>query len=84
MTVHDSFDTKYGVQVELPRVSPLVKGRPYRYAYAGTAKLPCTAVNALSKFDLETGTSKSWFEQGALPTGESHRFLQHTQSDRAW
>ena len=60
------------VQVELPRVSPLYKGRPYRYAYAGSARLPTTVVNALTKFDVKAGTSKSWFEQGALPTGETH------------
>ena len=56
-------------QVELPRVSPLVKGRPYKYAYACTARLPTTAVNALSKFDLEAGTCKTWFEPGTIPTG---------------
>jgi len=60
----------HDVQVELPRVSPLYKGRKYRYAYAGTAKLPTTVVNSLSKLDVEAGTSKMWFEQGALPTGE--------------
>ena len=67
-------------QVELPRVSPLYKGRKYRYAYAGTAKLPTTVVNALSKLDVEAGMSKTWFEQGALPTGEPPSRVFHGSS----
>ena len=51
-------------------MNPLVKGQRYQYAYAGTAQLPTTLVNALSKFDLKAGICKSWFEAGAIPTGE--------------
>ncbi len=61
-------------------MSPLYKGRKYRYAYAGTAKLPTTVVNSLSKLDVEAGTSKMWFEQGALPTGELPSRVFHDPS----
>lgn len=56
-------------QVELPRVNPAFKGKPYRYAYSVSAKPPCTADNALTKYDLQLGETKTWFEPGALPTG---------------
>ena len=56
-------------QTELPRVNPAFKGKPYRYAYSVSAKPPCTADNALAKYDLERGETMTWFEAGALPTG---------------
>ena len=58
-------------QVELPRVSPAYKGKPYRYMYSVSAKPPCTAANALAKYDVDQGSCKTWFEPGALPTGET-------------
>ena len=55
--------------MELPRVHPAFKGKPYRYAYAVSAKPPCCADNALTKFDVELGVTKTWFEPGTIPTG---------------
>ncbi len=44
-----------------------VQGKPYRYGYAVSAKLPTSYGNALSKFDMESGTSKQWHEPGCIP-----------------
>ena len=43
------------------------QGKNYRYGYAVSAKLPASYGNALSKFDLQEGTSKQWFEPGCIP-----------------
>ena len=45
----------------------LVQGKPYRYGYAVSARPPASYGNALSKFDMETGTSKQWHEAGCIP-----------------
>lgn len=52
---------------ELPRVNPNNKGKPYRYGYAVSAKMPTSYGNALAKFDMEQGTSKQWHEPGCIP-----------------
>lgn len=52
---------------ELPRINPNYKGQHYRYGYSVSAKLPASFGNALSKFDLQEGTSKQWFEAGCIP-----------------
>ena len=44
-----------------------VQGKPYRYGYAVSARPPTSYGNALSKFDMETGTSKQWHEAGCIP-----------------
>jgi carotenoid cleavage dioxygenase len=58
--------------IELPRVDPLLAGRPYRYGY-------CVATNpgpvfspprALIRYDLQSGTSKSYDPGDAMFPGE--------------
>ena len=44
-----------------------LQGKPYRYGYAVSARPPTSYGNALSKFDMETGTSKQWHEAGCIP-----------------
>ena len=44
-----------------------MQGKPYRYGYAVSAKMPTSYGNALSKFDMEQGTSKEWHEPGCIP-----------------
>lgn len=44
-----------------------VQGKPYRYGYAVSAKMPTSYGNALAKFDMEQGTSKQWHEPGCIP-----------------
>ena len=44
-----------------------VQGKPYRYGYAVSAKLPTSYGNALAKFDVENGTFKQWHEPGCIP-----------------
>ena len=43
------------------------QGKPYRYGYAVSAKLPASFGNALAKFDLESETYKQWHESGCIP-----------------
>lgn len=52
---------------ELPRMNPHFKAKPYRYGYSVSARLPASYGNALSKFDMQEGTSKQWFEAGCIP-----------------
>lgn len=52
---------------ELPRINPHYKGEAYRYGYSVSAKLPVSYGNALSKFDMQEGTSKQWHEAGCIP-----------------
>ena len=44
-----------------------MQGQQYRYGYSVSCKLPASFGNALSKFDLQEGTSKQWFEAGCIP-----------------
>lgn len=44
-----------------------LQAKPYRFAYSVSAKTPCSFGNALSKFDVQEGTSKQWFEPGCIP-----------------
>ena len=44
-----------------------VQGKPYRYGYAVSARPPTSYGNALSKFDMEAGTSKQWHEAVCIP-----------------
>ena len=48
-------------------MSDVVQGKPYRYGYAVSARPPTSYGNALSKFDMEAGTSKQWHEAGCIP-----------------
>lgn len=48
-------------------MSVAVQGKPYRYGYAVSARPPTSYGNALSKFDMEAGTSKQWHEAGCIP-----------------
>ena len=48
-------------------MSIAVQGKPYRYGYAVSARPPTSYGNALSKFDMEAGTSKQWHEAGCIP-----------------
>ena len=43
------------------------QAKKYRYAYSVSAKLPASYGNALSKFDMQEGVSKQWFEAGCIP-----------------
>ena len=45
----------------------MLQGKEYRYGYAVSAKLPTHCGNALSKFDMQEGTTKQWFEPGCIP-----------------
>ena len=45
----------------------VLQGKNYRYGYAVSAKLPASYGYALSKFDLQVGTTKQWFEPGCIP-----------------
>ena len=47
--------------------SNVMQGKPYRYGYAVSARPPTSYGNALSKFDMDTGTSKQWHETGCIP-----------------
>ena len=44
-----------------------VQGKPYRFGYSVSAKMPTSYGNALSKFDMEQGTFKEWHEPGCIP-----------------
>lgn len=50
-----------------PVVSVYVQAQAYRYSYSVSAKLPASYGNALSKFDMQEGTSKQWHEAGCIP-----------------
>lgn len=50
-----------------PAVSVCVQAQAYRYGYSVSAKLPASYGNALSKFDMQAGTSKQWHEAGCIP-----------------
>ncbi|KAG2488934.1 hypothetical protein HYH03_012555 [Edaphochlamys debaryana] len=61
-------EAAYGNFIEFPAVSPAVRGLPYRYAYGTAAVRPTNMGNALARHDLQEGTSKIWFEPGAMPS----------------
>lgn len=45
----------------------MLQGKPCRYGYAVSAKLPTSYGNALAKFDVQSGTFKQWHEPGCIP-----------------
>ncbi|WP_227375726.1 carotenoid oxygenase family protein [Haladaptatus halobius] len=47
--------------IELPRVAPSARTRPYRYAYGQATGR--RGENGLVKVDVETGTSREWWEE---------------------
>ncbi|MFT4882835.1 MAG: carotenoid cleavage dioxygenase-like enzyme [Natronomonas sp.] len=68
---------QYDGGLELPTVPRLVRGRPYRYAYAQATDR--RGANGLAKIDVESGTANEWWERGVYV--EEPRMVQHPDPD---
>ena len=53
--------------LELPRINYAYNGRPYRYLYAGATLQPGNFIDALVKYDLQTGAERRWSEEKTYP-----------------
>ena len=54
--------------IELPRIHYRAhQGRAYRFVYGGGCRTPGNFFDQLLKFDWETSTTRTWFEEGCYP-----------------
>ncbi|KAI7842354.1 hypothetical protein COHA_003994 [Chlorella ohadii] len=51
---------------DFPKVSPLKRGKPYRYVWGASSVRPTSAHNSVGKWDTETGSVQVWHEPGVL------------------
>ncbi|CAA7402794.1 unnamed protein product [Spirodela intermedia] len=58
----------HGRGMDMRSINPKYMGKKYRYAYACGAKRPCNFPNALTKIDLVEKTTRTWHQEGAVPS----------------
>ncbi|CAA6666032.1 unnamed protein product [Spirodela intermedia] len=58
----------HGRGMDMCSINPKYMGKKYRYAYACGAKRPCNFPNTLTKIDLVEKTTRTWHEEGAVPS----------------
>ncbi|XP_057959214.1 carotenoid cleavage dioxygenase 8 homolog B, chloroplastic [Malania oleifera] len=59
---------QHGRGMDMCSINPAYLGKKYRYAYACGAQRPCNFPNTLTKLDLMKKTTKTWYEEGAVPS----------------